>query len=352
MREQIRAAVGLCIRARQSGAGMAMSEASRPEAGLRALGRRSAARRGAGAWWRGVSVAGALHPARDLSTRPARATCPHNRNRRPLRACRSIPTPISTALAGRRERTAFELRLDRPAGRRRSAPDRPRDATDGRARPARMAETMSAVDRSPARVHCRRVRLMWRQWIPFWQPGELGACGAMSTCCSPGCWRSAFSSSRCCSSCCCTFAIRYRAGKPMPIAIIASRKAGTGRSAGRPRHWCDSSHCLSGARICTSTSTTCRSDALPIYVVAKQWMWKVQHPGGQREINELHIPVDAADPADHGVAGRDPLASSCRPSASSTTWCRAATRTCRSGRAQPASIICSAPNTAAPIIRA
>jgi cytochrome c oxidase subunit 2 len=29
-----------------------------------------------------------------------------------------------------------------------------------------------------------------------------------------------------------------------------------------------------------------------IYVVAKQWMWKTQHPGGQREINELHLPVD------------------------------------------------------------
>jgi len=28
-----------------------------------------------------------------------------------------------------------------------------------------------------------------------------------------------------------------------------------------------------------------------IYVVAKQWMWKIQHTTGQREINELHIPV-------------------------------------------------------------
>ena len=28
-----------------------------------------------------------------------------------------------------------------------------------------------------------------------------------------------------------------------------------------------------------------------IYVVAKQWMWKLQHTGGQREINELHVPV-------------------------------------------------------------
>ncbi|MDQ2868686.1 MAG: cytochrome c oxidase subunit II [Verrucomicrobiota bacterium] len=27
------------------------------------------------------------------------------------------------------------------------------------------------------------------------------------------------------------------------------------------------------------------------YVVAKQWMWKIQHPDGRREINELHIPV-------------------------------------------------------------
>jgi cytochrome c oxidase subunit 2 len=33
------------------------------------------------------------------------------------------------------------------------------------------------------------------------------------------------------------------------------------------------------------------SNALEIQVVAKQWMWKFQHPGGQREINELHVPI-------------------------------------------------------------
>src|SRR5262249_46433938 len=33
-------------------------------------------------------------------------------------------------------------------------------------------------------------------------------------------------------------------------------------------------------------------DATEIYVVGKQWMWKVQHPGGQREINELHVPIN------------------------------------------------------------
>src|SRR6202050_748427 len=32
-------------------------------------------------------------------------------------------------------------------------------------------------------------------------------------------------------------------------------------------------------------------DATEIYVVAKQWMWKLEHVEGQREINELHVPV-------------------------------------------------------------
>jgi cytochrome c oxidase subunit II len=32
-------------------------------------------------------------------------------------------------------------------------------------------------------------------------------------------------------------------------------------------------------------------DAMNIYVVGKQWMWKMQHETGQREINELHVPV-------------------------------------------------------------
>ena len=32
-------------------------------------------------------------------------------------------------------------------------------------------------------------------------------------------------------------------------------------------------------------------NALEVYVVGKQWMWKFQHSTGQREINELHIPI-------------------------------------------------------------
>ncbi len=33
------------------------------------------------------------------------------------------------------------------------------------------------------------------------------------------------------------------------------------------------------------------AETLNIYIVGKQWMWKVQHTTGQREINQLHVPV-------------------------------------------------------------
>ncbi|HXE75976.1 MAG TPA: cytochrome c oxidase subunit II [Candidatus Xenobia bacterium] len=33
------------------------------------------------------------------------------------------------------------------------------------------------------------------------------------------------------------------------------------------------------------------ADATQLFVVGKQWMWKIQHPDGQREINQLHVPV-------------------------------------------------------------
>jgi cytochrome c oxidase subunit 2 len=33
------------------------------------------------------------------------------------------------------------------------------------------------------------------------------------------------------------------------------------------------------------------ANALTVTAVGKQWMWKFQHPGGQREIDSLHVPV-------------------------------------------------------------
>jgi cytochrome c oxidase subunit 2 len=37
--------------------------------------------------------------------------------------------------------------------------------------------------------------------------------------------------------------------------------------------------------------TRAPKDAIEIQVVAKRWMWKLQHLNGRREINELHVPV-------------------------------------------------------------
>ena len=31
--------------------------------------------------------------------------------------------------------------------------------------------------------------------------------------------------------------------------------------------------------------------AMEVFVTGKQWMWKIEHSGGQREINELHVPL-------------------------------------------------------------
>ncbi len=39
-------------------------------------------------------------------------------------------------------------------------------------------------------------------------------------------------------------------------------------------------------------SRTPPRDSTEVYVVAKQWMWKLEHAEGQREINELHVPLN------------------------------------------------------------
>jgi cytochrome c oxidase subunit 2 len=46
-----------------------------------------------------------------------------------------------------------------------------------------------------------------------------------------------------------------------------------------------------GAALYFKTYDRAPADSLEIYVVGKQWMWHIQHPTGQREINQLHIPL-------------------------------------------------------------
>jgi cytochrome c oxidase subunit 2 len=45
------------------------------------------------------------------------------------------------------------------------------------------------------------------------------------------------------------------------------------------------------------------ADALQVYAIGKRWMWKFQHGAGQREINELHVPLGA--PVKITVASED-----------------------------------------------
>lgn len=45
-----------------------------------------------------------------------------------------------------------------------------------------------------------------------------------------------------------------------------------------------------GAYLYFQLYRTDMKDTMEFYAVGKQWMWKFQHPTGQREINDLHVP--------------------------------------------------------------
>jgi cytochrome c oxidase subunit 2 len=131
---------------------------------------------------------------------------------------------------------------------------------------------------------------MWREWIPFWQPGlsphggdvdllfmgllvvtslVLGLLFFLLT----------------------LFCVRYR----------ASNQTDRGHRITKSWHWEISWTAASllgflvlfvwGAEIYFQVYRIPPPDELSVFVVAKQWMWKVQHSGGQSEINALHIPV-------------------------------------------------------------
>jgi len=49
---------------------------------------------------------------------------------------------------------------------------------------------------------------------------------------------------------------------------------------------------FAGGAVLYFSMRTPPQNADQVYVVAKQWMWKLQHMEGPREINQLHVPVD------------------------------------------------------------
>ncbi len=86
------------------------------------------------------------------------------------------------------------------------------------------------------------------------------------------------------------FAIHFREGK------VAHREYREGRSHVLELGWIFIPFTLSlvffvwGARI-FDEDFHAPPDAMEISAIGKQWMWKFQHPGGQTEINALHVPV-------------------------------------------------------------
>lgn len=86
------------------------------------------------------------------------------------------------------------------------------------------------------------------------------------------------------------FALKYRRGRP------ANRRHAVDRNVGLETSWALVPFVLLLGFYVWATWLFVEfhdppDGALEINVVAKQWMWKFQHAGGQREINTLHVPI-------------------------------------------------------------
>jgi cytochrome c oxidase subunit 2 len=86
------------------------------------------------------------------------------------------------------------------------------------------------------------------------------------------------------------YAVKYRAGS------TADRTGQRGRSLPLEIGWTSASLVIAfiffgwGAVLFVQRDRP-PADALEIAALGKQWMWTFRHPGGQREINELHVPA-------------------------------------------------------------
>jgi cytochrome c oxidase subunit 2 len=86
------------------------------------------------------------------------------------------------------------------------------------------------------------------------------------------------------------YAVKYRAGSG------ADRTGERGRSLPLEIGWTLASLIIAFAIFGWGATLFMRrdhppADALQIAGLGKQWMWEFRHPGGQREIDELHVPV-------------------------------------------------------------
>jgi cytochrome c oxidase subunit 2 len=130
---------------------------------------------------------------------------------------------------------------------------------------------------------------MWESWIPFWRPGASSYGGDIDLLFA-GLLAMSVAVTALLVVLLLTFSIRYRMGS----------RADRGDRIKKSWHWEVSWTTATllgflglfvwGASLYL-TVYGAAPGALPIYVIGKQWMWKAQHPGGQREINEVHVPA-------------------------------------------------------------
>ncbi|HUN75178.1 MAG TPA: c-type cytochrome [Steroidobacteraceae bacterium] len=88
-----------------------------------------------------------------------------------------------------------------------------------------------------------------------------------------------------------TFGVRYRHGSARPRTAVAER------SWRFEIGWTSATIAaffvlfVLGANAYLFLYEAPRHQDLELYVVGKQWMWKIEHPGGQREIDAMHVPL-------------------------------------------------------------
>ena len=91
------------------------------------------------------------------------------------------------------------------------------------------------------------------------------------------------------------FAIRYRHGARVD-RMLAPRTERLHRSHWIEVAWIAIPLCLFGVMyvwgaVLYYDNESAPANATPVYAVGKQWMWTLEHTGGRREINELHVPA-------------------------------------------------------------
>lgn len=130
---------------------------------------------------------------------------------------------------------------------------------------------------------------MWREWIPFWRPG-LSPHGGDVDLLFAGLLIASALVLALLFFLLVLFCTRYRAGN----------RTDRDHRVKKSWHWevgwtAASSVCFLGLFVWGANVYfqiyRAPADEHDVFVVAKQWMWKTQHPGGQSEIDALHIPV-------------------------------------------------------------